>query len=231
MPGSYYVILMLQLIVLFPAVRKFYEWNTAKGRSWAAGLAWVFAFQCLYEAATYMTDLSIGVYRLLIFRYVIFPVCRYLLEAHVYHPYFCLSPVKKDDSIRRSVYPGSRLPKIGSRPSCSVIPPGTDHPPQRFFGRCRCLLMLYFAMNVYPKSWESAAIGRWLTKTLQLCGKASYHIYIVQMLWFGLAISHLNTASYRQLIVFFGVGGAGLLCGWVVVLYIRMQSIRNNAKI
>ena len=214
MPGSYYVILMLQLIVLFPAVRKFYEWNTAKGGSWAAGLAWVFAFQCLYEAATYMTDLSIGVYRLLIFRYVIFLYAGICLRRMYITRTFAWR------QLRRMIPFGALFilavgylnwqPTVLFRYSTWY----RSSAPTVLWA----MPLLAYALFRYERlseKLESAAIGRWLTKTLQLCGKASYHIYIVQMLWFGLAISHLNTASYRQLIVFLVSVPVCCVVGWL----------------
>lgn len=40
-----------------------------------------------------------------------------------------------------------------------------------------------------------------ISNKVQLLGRASYHIYIVQMLWFGLIIPYMNTDSWRKLIV------------------------------
>ena len=70
MPGSYYVILMLQLLFLFPIICWCYKW--LEKCSWITGLVIAFAFQCAYEVFTYFINLKVEIYRLLIFRYVIF---------------------------------------------------------------------------------------------------------------------------------------------------------------
>lgn len=73
MPGSYYVILMIQLVVFFPLIYAFYNHlHTKNNRSWIFGLITAFIMQCLYELLTYLIDLNVQIYRLLIFRYFIF---------------------------------------------------------------------------------------------------------------------------------------------------------------
>lgn len=73
MPGSYYVILMIQLVLLFPCIYVFYNWLHVKNTfKWIFGIVATFILQCLYELFTYLIDLDVQIYRLLIFRYFIF---------------------------------------------------------------------------------------------------------------------------------------------------------------
>lgn len=76
MPGSYYVILLIQLLFLFPVIKRFahiYAGTSNSGaHTWWTGFIMVFIFQCAYELVTYVISLDVAIYRLLVFRYIIF---------------------------------------------------------------------------------------------------------------------------------------------------------------
>lgn len=54
--------------------------------------------------------------------------------------------------------------------------------------------------NLFLEKIETHSFLRRISNVVRLLGKASYHIYIVQMLWFGIIVSGINTSSWRQLV-------------------------------
>lgn len=200
MPGSYYVILMFQLILLFPFIRRFYNWNKSKGRSWLVGLAMIFLFHCVYELLTYVFRMPLPVYRLLVLRYIVFIYSGICLHRMILGG-------KLDWKDMRWMLPiGAAFilaigylgwqPKVLFRYSTWY----RSSAPTVFWTLPILALVFRHKGKILAKAkrWKA---GQWMYKTLQLCGKASYHVYIVQMLWFGMVISRFNTASYRQVII------------------------------
>lgn len=197
MPGSYYVILMLQLLLLFPVIYWCYKW--LERCSWLTGLAIVFAFQCVYEAFTYFIDLKVEIYRLLIFRYVIFLYmgvvlyqnyknkndnCRSLMKAmpigFIY--IFSVGYLNWQPSVLFRYPTWYR----SAAPVCFWVVP--------------ILAVIFANGNSILEGVEKYPFLRRISNVVQLLGKASYHVYIVQMLWFGIVVSGINTSSWRQLV-------------------------------
>lgn len=201
MPGSYYVILMIQLVVFFPLIYSFYyHLHTKNNCSWILGILVVFILQCLYELLTYLIDLNVQIYRLLIFRYFIFLYMGIALyKAQKENKIFWKSMVKllpfgflyiffvgymnwqPEVLFRYPTWYRSAAPVI-----FWVAP-----------------IIAYFIAdgNLITNRLETHEARCFISDKVQLLGQASYHIYIVQMLWFGLIIFHVNSDSWRKLII------------------------------
>ena len=201
MPGSYYVILMIQLVVFFPLIYAFYNHlHTKNNRSWIFGLITAFIMQCLYELLTYLIDLNVQIYRLLIFRYFIFLYMGIVL------------------------YKAQKENKIYWKGMVKFLPLGflyiflvgyMNWQPEVLFRyptwyRSAAPVIFWVApitayiignSNLLISRLENGKIYRFISDKIQLLGQASYHIYLVQMLWFGLIVSHMNTVSWRKLVI------------------------------
>lgn len=218
LPGSYYVIILIQLILLFPIIRYFYIFCERWKFSWQLGLLITFCFQCLYELVSYYWELSFGIYRLLIFRYFIFV---YFGVVLYYQPKICLKKMmflfpigfiyifavgymnwQPTILFRYPTWYRSAAPVIFYiAPIITyLIVNGTK-------------LISYMSQNI---------VGRNLVNILVEMGKASYHVYILQMLWFGLITPHFNSSSWRQIIIFVV---SLIVCSLSGVIYYRMENI------
>lgn len=114
--GSYYIIILTELLFLFPVIYRLAD--TIDG---SVGIPLILLFHLLYEWLTFKTGLPGKLYRLLLFRYVIFLYCGCLL-AKTRHLFavsggFCL--------LARSIF---CLPAIWDITplSCSGMIPGTS---------------------------------------------------------------------------------------------------------
>ena len=64
-PGSYYILILLQLIILFPLIYLLFKKNKN------SGLALCAVINVLYDAGVYCFDVDPGIYKFLIFRYIL----------------------------------------------------------------------------------------------------------------------------------------------------------------
>lgn len=222
MPGSYYVILMIQLVMLFPLIYEFYnQLHVKRDCSLLTGISVAIILQCGYELLTLLIDLDISIYRLLIFRYFVF--------LYVGVAIFKAKKEKKEywEEMRKLLPLGflyiffvgylNWQPDIIFRYSTwyrSAAPVVFWTGP----------IATYLIENDYKiTSWiKTNRICNIISEKIQLIGKASYHIYIVQMLWFGLIISHIDTKSWRKLVV---CVVSITVCSVVGILYSRNCNI------
>ena len=220
MPGSYYVILMLQLVFLFPFIYALYnQLHEKKKLFWILEIIAVLLLQCLYELLTYLIDLDVQIYRLLIFRYVIFLYMGIVLykaqnENHIYWKSMIkLLPIgfsyiflmgymnwQPEILFRYPTWYRSAAPVIFWVAPISAYIIGNG--------------------NMIINRMENHRLWRFISEKIQLVGRASYHIYIVQMLWFGLIISHINTGSWRKLII---CAVSMVICSVVGVVYYHIN--------
>lgn len=204
-PGSYYLILMLELVMIFPVIKyvcdKFTD--THNEWSWLKGMLIVFSFQCVYEACTYLINLNIFIYRLLVFRYVIFiysgtvlykyrmmavipwQKMRYVLPIGcVFIIMFCYVGYQPHVLFRYDTWFRSSAPT-----AFWVVP---------------MIAAIIANWRRIVGVWQKR-IGKYadvLIGMLSVCGKVSYHIYIVQMLWFGMVIAKFELHSLQRVSVF-----------------------------
>lgn len=201
MPGSYYIIIMIQLVLLFPCIYAFYyQLHVKRKLPWIFGIVVVFGFQCVYELFTYLIDLDVQIYRLLIFRYCVFLYAGIVLyKVKKEHKIFWKGTVKflpfgflyiflvgymnwqPEILFRYSTWYRSAAPVI-----CWVAP-----------------IAAYLIENgdAIVSTLKSDKVWNFISEKVQLIGQASYHIYIVQMLWFGLIVSHINTNSWKKMVI------------------------------
>lgn len=201
LPGSYYVILMIQLVVLFPLIYEFYkQLHVKKEYSLLTWMVLAMMIQCAYEFLTWLVKLDISIYRLLIFRYFVFLYVGVVLFQEKQEHKECWQEIKKllplgflyillvgylnwqpDVIFRYPTWYRSAAPVVFWTGPIAAYLIEND-----------CKIMNWIKIN---------RIYDIVSEKMQLIGKASYHIYIVQMLWFGLVVSHVNTESWRKLIV------------------------------
>ena len=229
MPGSYYVVLMIQLIVLFPVIKKFYNWNSKHLKNCFIGLAIVFFFQCVFEWLTYIIDLPDTIYRLLIFRYTIF------LYAGI-----CIRKMLSSNTINWKILIGMipfGVVYIGVTGYLNWQPHFLFRYPVWYHSSAPTILwafpiIMYILWNGKQIHilFNKFKISKSLYNVLILCGKASYHIYIFQMLWFGMIINKFNISSAIDQIKAFCVS-ACICCLGGIIYYCLGKNIRFKKKI
>lgn len=227
LPGSYYVILMIQLVVLFPLIYKFYQQlHVKRGYSFFTGIAVAMMIQCAYELLTWLIKLDVSIYRLLIFRYFIFLYTGVVLFLAKQENKECCKKMRKliplgalyillvgylnwqpDIIFRYPTWYRSAAPVIFWTAPIAAYLIEND-----------CKILGWIKTN---------RICNIVLEKMQLIGKASYHIYIIQMLWFGLVISHINTESWMKLIV---CVVSIVVCSLVGILYYYLWTCNNNGN-
>ena len=220
MPGSYYVILMLQLVFLFPFIYALYDQLHVKNKlSWILEIIAVLLLQCFYELLTYLIDLDVQIYRLLLFRYVIFLYMGIVLYKAQSEDHSCWKSMIKflpvgfiyiflmgywnwqpEILFRYPTWYRSAAPVIFWVAPISAYMIGNG--------------------NAMINRMENVKLWRFISDKVQLLGQASYHIYIVQMLWFGLLISRIDTSSWRKLII---CAVSMVICSVVGVVYYHID--------
>ena len=168
--------------------------------TWIFGIIVAIILQYVYELFTYLIDLNVQIYRLLIFRYLIFIYIGIVLYKMQEENKICWkSMIKSLPFGFLYIFLVGYMhwqPEIlfryptwyrSSAPVIFWVAPIVAY----IIGNERTLI----------NRLENNKIGYFISDKVQLLGKASYHIYIVQMLWFGLAISHINTVSWRKVLV------------------------------
>lgn len=218
MPGSYYFSLLLQLMFLFPIIKLLSEKINVY-----AGFIIVFVFQCTYEIFTYVIGLDAEIYRVLVFRYIIFiygGIAIYKLKGFGIDKRLFWITLFGFGYIVAIGY-------LGYRPSIIFRYQGWSESaaPVAFF-----IVPIIDYVVLHADSIGKKCISKGLTNCifvlLQSLGKASYHIYLIQMLWFGLVAWRFDRTSWRGIVVFIiSVIIAGIL--GTVWYYIEKRQLSN----
>lgn len=225
-PGSYYVILMLELLAIFPFIEMLGERSVKRNtrNAWMIGLSEVFIGQCAYELFTYLLELSGGIYRLLVFRYVIF-----IYGGVVIYKYY--SRERSNNTELKKEIPWKEMIKTMPVGFIFIIVVGyLGYQPQVLFRYdtwfrssaptafwvIPIIAFLIAHKDSVCSCMEGTRMGKKAADILAICGRASYHIYIVQMLWFGIVVPKMDTESWRKLPIF---AVSVMVCGVCGVLY------------
>lgn len=207
MPGSYYVILLIQLLFLFPVIKRFahiYAGTSNSGaHTWWTGFIMVFIFQCAYELVTYVISLDVAIYRLLVFRYIIF-----IYGGAMIYEYHKVSP---DMIPYKGMFKGlpvgllfiAAAGYLGFMPSVlfryptwykSSAPTAFYVVPITAYGICHA--------DKIEELLKRNVVTKKLGQLLGFWGKASYHIYFMQRFY----IKRENANRENNLLVFSFLG-------------------------
>ena len=230
-PGSYYLILMLELLIIFPVIKWFcglmMNDKENKPYAWLIGFVIVFAFQCIYELITYLINLPRAVYRLLIFRYIIFIYGGIMLYKFYKNGEIPWKNMLKCIAI--GIIYIILVIYIGYQPHV-IFRYDTwfrSAAPTAFY------VVPVVATLIANENRISEKIGnyRFIEKVGNLLvrlGKASYHIYIVQMLWFGILIKRISISTLLQPVKFIV---SAIVCSIIGVGYFKLeQKIRSRVN-
>lgn len=174
-PGSYYYPLMLQMLVVFPLIFLMVK----RLGKWGVVLAAYFNF--IYEIWLHTADMELETYRLLIFRYT------FLLALGCYLFFYL------QDKIRFWVLGSMLCVGIGYLYEIYYA----DYEPQLFTYWTRTSMMtafyifplIYLAFRYGMKLRIPGALG----KAAERIGQASYHIFLVQMVYY-----HFNLCDLTE---------------------------------
>lgn len=180
-PGNYYIPIMVQFVFLFPLIYLVIKKNKVKG------LIGCFAANGLFEIIKTFAGMSDGVYRLLIFRYL------FLIAAGVY---LAVGEVKREK--KESVWDTLSI-LVGL--IFIVIFSYTGYQPKIFTMWAPTSLMT--ALYVVPIMSMLLRNCRKGLKPLETIGKASYEVFLVQMIYFclGNKITETFENQYARLFI------------------------------
>lgn len=175
-PGSYYIPIMIQLILIFPLLLNFYR----RSPNWA--LLFIGSFHFMFDFFANYLALPTRFYRLLIFRYLGFII----LGIALYFSYEKVQKLTQKMTVFSIIYIlfysfGYRFKVFAKWPNTAL--------PTAFWA----LTLVILAMEYLEKQPRNS-----IAFLMSDIGKASYHIFLVQKLLFGfglkqiLAVSHLN---------------------------------------
>lgn len=165
-PGSYYVPVMLQLLVIFPVIYLLVEYNAK------LGIALSVAANLLFEIAVVMTDMDVYYYRLCIGRYL-------LLIA-----FGCYLYLHPEQRVRK--YQMVIMFAIGFSYIIYVLQMENEVVLFDYWTPTAMPIAFYIfpiVILLFRKFYHSQIPGR-AGELLTWIGKASYHIFLVQMVYY-----------------------------------------------
>lgn len=178
-PGSYYIPIMIQFILLFPLTYFLYH------QSPKLSIVASFMLHFLFDLVANYLPIPTKIYRLLIFRYLGFII----LGVALYYSYFKIKKFIKWGNIVSVLYIliysfGYRLKVFAKWPNTAL--------PTVFWAGTLVLLGLEY-LEKPPNNWLSSL----LSKT----GKASYHIFLVQKILFGFGLNSILYSINSNIVI------------------------------
>lgn len=167
-PGSYYIPILIQFILIFPFMLLSFK------RFGQKSVVFFFTVHFFYDVLANYLPISVKIYRLLIFRYLVFII----MGIALYHSYDRISKSVRWSAIISLAYIGyytylSKMPKVFSKwPNTSL--------PTVFWA----LAIVIIGMTYLEK--ENT---HYVTNVLSRIGQASYQIFLVQKLLFGFGLN------------------------------------------
>lgn len=176
-PGSYYIPVLIQLILIFPLLKILYD------KFKAASFIPIAVFQLIYEIAIYYTDFPKQISRLLVVRYLV------LILGGI----FIFDKYKNEKQIKNKwIYILSAVLGAGYIIAIGYF----DFTPKVLFTDWATTAMptaLYLVPVIMLVLFK---FGRKEVKPIfTIPGKASYHIYLMQMLYFGIVMHRINVLN------------------------------------
>lgn len=201
-PGGYYVLILFQLLVLFPFLRHFFCLNQI---GTTLGLM---AVHICYETLCKMWGMNERVYNILIFRFLTHLALGFLL--YYYHERMKGTALPAVAMIVRALYIIAAY-YFGYRENLSYIPSMRSIFPAFYAFGALCYLLR-------TEAWLQKA-GGWIKPVLYI-GKASFHIMLVQMVYFYFARKLAFEGRFHSLLVVTAVDlaislAAGCLFYWM----------------
>lgn len=167
-PGSYFVPVMVQLILTLPLLCLLYRRNIA------LMVVVAFLLNIVFEVYAFVSDMPNHIYRLLYIRYLFAAALGIWLTIGIDRRLLAVG------SIISAIY-------ITSVNYFGVVPPvqpdwGSQNAPSFMLP----LLIVIIGLYILPKT-----VGNIITSIFVTIGKASYHIYLVQMVYFWSMLGHI----------------------------------------
>ncbi len=207
-PGSYYIPVLIQLILIFSLLKILYD------KLKAASFIPVAVFQLIYEILIYYTSFPKQLSRLLIVRYLV------LILGGI----FIFDKYKNEKQIKNKwIYILSAILGAGYIIAIGYF----DFTPKVLFTDWASTAMptaLYLVpaiMLVLFKFGEKE-----VKPIFTILGKASYHIYLIQMIYFGIAVKSIGLS--KPLINF--VIGTAFSVSLGLIMYFTENKIRKSIK-
>ncbi len=165
-PGSYYYPVMVQIILLFPLI---YIWIK---KYQVKGIIIVFLAQFLFEIICYLTNIKAEVYRILCFRYI------FLISLGCY-----LSV--KNDKIKPNILILMEIVGISYINILICSNSAQIYAPFTHWASTSLLTAFYiFPIFAYTFYNHNQDISNGFLKVISDIGRASWHIFLVQMIYF-----------------------------------------------
>lgn len=166
-PGSYYIPILLQFILLFPLLYYFYQ------RFPKLTFSTIFLVHFLFDFSANYLPIPTKVYRLLIFRYLGFV----MLGLALYFSYFRVKKLVKGTVFLSLLY--IFMYSFGYRLKVFAKWPNTALPTVFWAGAL--VIVAFEHLNKAPTNWLSFLLSK--------IGKASYSIFLVQKILFGFGLN------------------------------------------
>lgn len=175
-PGSYYIPVLIQLIIIFPVLKILYDKIQEKA------FIPLIIFQLIYELTIHYLNIPTEISRLLIIRYLAF----ILSGIFIFEKYYGKKKISKTLCIAGIISGAVYIITIGY----------FDFTPKVVFATWTntalpvALYLVPVIMLLLFKFGEKE-----VKPIFTIIGKASYHIYLMQMLYFGIIVFKLNLSK------------------------------------
>jgi surface polysaccharide O-acyltransferase-like enzyme len=169
-PGSYYVPVLIQLLLLFPLLYFLFK------KSPLYGALTIICAQIVLEIIIHGLSISVDIYRLLFFRYMIFilfGMILYYYKDRIRPIHLCLSFVVGGGFILATNY-------LGYTPILFTYWTTTSLPTAFY-----TFVMVFLFLRIFEcDAVKKIHIPEEISNTFCLLGRASFHIYLTQMVYY-----------------------------------------------
>lgn len=203
-PGSYYIPILVQLLIYYPLI-----WLLVKKMK-SIGLFTCFALNFVYEIAVYQCNMDALLYRLLVFRYT------FLIALGIY---FSMTEKRKRDDITALVFLIAGVLFITVN---SYVRPFTLFQDWKSTSML-CVPFAYGSMYFLKKYFGDISYNK-----IFIVGKASLHIYLTQMVFFGFGGGRILRMIFQSMPGFLsgmlGSAIAILVCVPIGIVFFGVES-------
>lgn len=211
-PGSYYVPILIQLLILFPVMFLVFK------KSPVIAVTLSFMLHLCFDILSNTLPISNGLYRLSILRYLVFIVMGIIL-----YNYKDKLIVKKHFIILLSIFSMSYIAIVNY---CGYTPIIFS----KWMRTSMPTVFWAFGLTTLGMTYLEKKNQSWFTNTVNLVGKSSYHIFLVQMVCFKFGLKYFSRLLHTN-ILFQCILNIFFCCVFGIIFYYFESSLKKRIKV